>query len=727
MDLTWEHSLGKHGRKSPSLWSEENVAMPPPSPLRPWEAGDAFLEGITLLQQYPIQAAGGVDGILQTAMDLLSRREAELQAQRPALTLGARLRDTVWRGFTNQPTSPLPEVDEEEESDGEEEDIPPSDNEKATKESSGWASGFGSTVWRGITNQSAMDVPPSPIAPLTPVSPASRQGSLLPSPVQSRSVSPSPVLTSPPDQGSGLHPASASRVGSLWNYAAKLKDSDTAASLAKASSNWTAKAMDAWGNRTTNDSKSTASQAPSEGKPSAPTSPVTINLTSPFKRASMSSNGSQEAGMHSRNTSMSSGGQRDSMSYSTPPRPAFFKPVRDSFMPLPPGHSPAILPPLSPEASPSTSEGFMSKAKHLQDSLASLTGIQSPPPTTTELPKSGPRPLLLGGGSVVGQRRSITPTPSHQRQLSEAQRAPTPSHQRQYSESQHAPRPMHRDSASSASSLAPADAARLSTNWDSDSGIVTSRIVPLRRSVSPMAPTFRGPHSRTESVSSGGSGGRRGWSLVDGHDSPTMSNPDTPMSPPTMVPRRLRSPSNGSELSEGLIRIPPAPPRVNIDDMSDSSINSLNEETPSKNRKQRRPANLHIHNSSNSLLLGTAENDTLTPEHNQAPVDPVAVVTPRASAFDESGQSSPDVAGGAPGLTSGATIKRSRKVASRSNSGSGTIRRIRKASTGSRSPRRTVPVRDSDVEHGDDEGYEDLINAYDSEDMENVENVAGPR
>jgi hypothetical protein len=173
-----------------------------------------------------------------------------------------------------------------------------------------------------------------------------------------------------------------------------------------------------------------------------------------------------------------------------------------------------------------------------------------------------------------------------------------------------------------------------------------------------------------------------------------------------------------------MVRIPPAPPRVNIDDMSDSSINSLNQETPSKNRKQRRPANLHIHNSSNSLRLGTAENDTLTPEHNQAPADPVAVVTPRASAFEESGQSSPDIAGGAAGLTSGATIKRSRKVASRSNSGSGTIRRIRKASTGSRSPRRTVPVRDSDIEHGDDEGYEDLINSYDSEDMDNV---AGPR
>jgi hypothetical protein len=683
--------------------------MPPPSPLRPWEAGDAFLEGMTLLQQYPIEAAGGIDGILQTAADLLSRREAEEDAAaRPSLTLGARLRDTVWRGFTNQVSSPLPEIDEdgaETDSEDEVETVASVDEAAAAAKPAAvvapvWALNIGSTVWRGITNQSAMDAPPSPV---TPVSPMSRQHSLSPSPspVASRSTSPLPDAAAGNSEG-GLHPSTASRVTSLWNYAAKLKDSDTAASLAKTSSNWTAKAMGAW----------TATNAPAKeeapvSSSSPPTSPVASTLGSFFKRTSTSSNGSQDAGpgLHSRTQSVSSN-PRDSLReenpYSPPPKPAFFRPVRDSFLP---GQTTALLPPTSPEPSPTTGEGFVSKAKHLQDSLASLTGGSTPP----KAPAAGPRPLLLGGrGVVVGGGRPpppvaavVTPTPPHhQRQWSDAHRPP--------------PRIAQRDSQSSVSSLAPADAARRSQNWDSDSGVVTSRIVPLRRSVSPMAPTFRAPHARTESVSSSGSGGRRGWNLVDA-GSPPSSAPGTPLSPPIMVPlHRPVARSSGTSSIEGMVKIAEGP-QVLVEDTSESSAQ---EDVPLAQQRLRskrsKPAGLRIDSQHPSGVAASPDRATLTPE----PDEVVAAATPRAAMFTESTRSSPDEAesGGATGLNSGATIRRARKVSARSNSGNtGTVRRVRKVSTEGRSPRRTT-ARESEAEHGDDEGYDDLLSAYDSED-----------
>jgi hypothetical protein len=274
--------------------------MPPPSPLRPWEAGDAFLEGMSLMQQYPVEAAGGIDGILQTARDLLSRREVEAEAAQRAATsgIGARIRETVWRGFTNTPASPLPEIEENTTEDeyGEESSEESRQARNPQAPSSAWTAKLGQTVWRGITNQAAMeDVPPSPIMPSTPTS---RQSSVSPlaSPARSPLASPGQAPGELPTEGSNLHPSSATRVTSLWNYANKLRDSDTAAALAKTSSNLTAKAMDAWTQR--------SSRAPEVASDSQPTSP-TKTIGGLFKRASLGSNGS---GSHSRATSVSSGG-----------------------------------------------------------------------------------------------------------------------------------------------------------------------------------------------------------------------------------------------------------------------------------------------------------------------------------------------------------------------------------------------------------------------------------
>ena len=55
---------------------------------------------MVLLQAYPIQAAGGIDRVLQTATDISQRRVEETMMHRTeGLTLGARLKASMWKGF----------------------------------------------------------------------------------------------------------------------------------------------------------------------------------------------------------------------------------------------------------------------------------------------------------------------------------------------------------------------------------------------------------------------------------------------------------------------------------------------------------------------------------------------------------------------------------------------------------------------------------------------------
>ncbi|KAJ4495657.1 regulator of Vps4 activity in the MVB pathway-domain-containing protein [Lentinula lateritia] len=523
--------LGKNEPKSPSLWTDEAAGVPPPSPLRPWELSDAFLQGMALLQHYPIQVAGGIDSVLQTASELRHRREdeAKLAAINP-LTFGDRLRLSVWKGFTNQQASPERSPSPSELS---EDDQDASGNDTETQQlivDSGLTSRLATTVWKGITNQTAMEPPPSPLSPITPshspsqntrTSPAifiddtsesnielgsneskltsrlaatiwkgiTNQTVMEPplSPLElSRSSSPSVPHTpsSPSIVVTESEPTASTSKGwssstSLWNYAEKLKESNAAATFSKVSSNWQAKALaSSW---------STRKSSTTENHSIRPHSVDPLRHSDPH----------QDSWFKSTETRRTSVPDPDrSEIYSPPARPAFFKAPRDTMVFH--GNGPVVDVPSSPELSPSSEGGLMQKTRNLQASLAALTRSSEitpvAPATPQPRPKSGPRPLLLGSTSVI--------TPRGERPISRSENStplngPTQWNEVMQTRNKH---PVHRDSLSSVSSLSPSDAlARNRSEYDSDSPAPVSRKIALnRKSISPMA-----PHARTGSIPAG--------------------------------------------------------------------------------------------------------------------------------------------------------------------------------------------------------------------------------
>ena len=747
--------MGKSGRRSPGLWTDE-TSLPPPSPVRAWELNDAFVEGMALLQIYSIEAAGGVESVLQTAAELAQRREQLLRT--PAVinaSLGSRLRDTVWKGFTNQLSSPnsspdTSDSDEEQEiDDGDQTETPPA---ASAPTSSGLTSRWANVVWRGITNQ---EPPPSPISPLTPapVSPS------LPSPHSARSRD----TLAPPSPGS------------LWNYADKFKDSDTAATLAKVGTNWRVKAMQAWSSR------GNSTQSPSDSS-----SLQAVNKP----RSGSVSDGSHQKGDDDNRRSSLPGPDRKEL-YSPPARPAFFRPPRDSWLPQP-RRSP-VSSPTKPDTPPSAADSAAVIAKGMRDSLASFAGIHTTPSPKPEV-KKGPRPLLLSTSSLITGGTSTPPTvrpPSvairgHQRDWSEVLRSK--------------PHLSHRGSQSSLSSMS--DVAGRSrgieprSNRESDA--TESRVVPLHRaSVSPMAPAFRTHRGRPTSPTSSSDRGtlspsagiermasrslsavrdrpddsaRRGWSRRDIPDSPHT----IPASPPPPTPPSSRF-FNGIEvtgaesqrgsmvLTESNVRAlePPVhikkivrkktpPPSLQLEDTSDSSF----AQTPSRSpraRSKRNPArvaNLRIQKSDSNIMLHNSP-DLKTPSPNtlappEWPEDHDSAMTPRATMFDMAHDSHDGHQSSSASPPSPRSPKRVRKISTEGNSegyvrtrkvsSEGRVRKVsndihegrmrkisadghptrtRKVSTESREPRRTT---ESAAEEGDDEGYDDLLSAYESED-----------
>ncbi|KAJ7740722.1 regulator of Vps4 activity in the MVB pathway-domain-containing protein [Mycena maculata] len=417
--------LGKSGRRSLSLWTEENASIPPPSPIRAWELGDAFMEGMSLLQLYPIEAAGGIDRLLQTASDISHRRQEEGKTTKnDSLTLGARWTNSMWRGLTNQ--MPSPDISPPESEDQQDDEQHKGDDDETTdaEPSSGLTARLASTVWRGITNKTSMEPPPSPLTPISPMPP--------PIPIRS------PWPSSKEEEGTQSQPE-APVTATIWNYAGKLKDSDAAATLAKVSSNWRAKALlGTWGTRG-------SSPQSTQDKPLPEAAFVPRHASLPT--------------MH-----------RPEM-YSPPSRPAFFHPPRDSVIGL---SSRPISPPTSPPWSPQSEGGFFNRTKNLQDSLAALTGSPAPLPPPA---KSGPRPLLLGSSRITATPRNRPESVSERGQVADGQW-------------QHVPRGkghnLQRDSQSSASSLSPLDVV-----GRGDLNVPSRRVALNRRSVSPMAPISR--------------------------------------------------------------------------------------------------------------------------------------------------------------------------------------------------------------------------------------------
>ncbi|KAF9264775.1 hypothetical protein L218DRAFT_202911 [Marasmius fiardii PR-910] len=650
-----------------------------PSPLRPWELGDAFSEGLSFLQNYQIESAGSIDQVLQVAVDFRLRREEEGRTSREtSLPLGARLRVTMWKGFTNQLSSPERSPVASDDEDEAENEQAENDLQRTGNSTTTLTSRLASTVWRGITNQSSMEPPPTPVTPLSPAIPVP--------PRSDRSSDES----GPPPPSSSPH--------LLWNYAEKLKESDAAATFAKVSSNWRAKAlMTTWGRRHTDCNDAQKATPPTNA--SAPPTPLLGFKPGEARRGSLPDIDPDD-------------------SYSPPPRPSHFRPPRDSM--IFPGSGRTIVP-SSPELSPQSDSAFLQRTKNLTSSLAALT--RSETADTSPKLKAAPRPLLLNSSSLL--------TNSRERPVSRSENS-TPvlgQPSGQWSHVTTRVRASHRDSQSSISSLSPSDALSrpIKSGWDSDGS--TSRKVPLNRtSISPMAPHSRtssfarlSQSSETSSVSPTSQAPPSvSWSRVDLPDSPSI--PRTPIGSPSArnhvvtINEPEESLPTGSIMSSSTIS-PLHPDKQLAKIAIPSSLNpetseSSAAETPHKSprsprtrskRHPARPTNLRIQDSGrrspNSLVVDW-------------PSEQDAVLTPKASEFGDSPSTSPTSQKSPLPVrkTSGDTIRSPfRKLSTE-----GQEPRPRKISTGSRT-KKNPRARDSAAEEGDDEGYDDLLSAYESE------------
>lgn len=659
---------------------------------------------------YPLETAGGIDSVLQTAVELRRRREEESKAAKTSGALSSRLRDTIWRGFTNQgtstPASPdLSDNSEEELKSRNQGDETESPHVDTTSLAPSFTSRLANVVWQGITNQTAMDVPPSPIspAPSTPASP-------LP---PSSPVSPAPHSPASPVPPISPISESSSAPSSLWSYAEKLRDSDTAASLAKASTNWKVRAMQAWNTR------KSASSSPNPSSPKDSRETV-LEGTSPAE------------GAIRREGSLSDTFRTEA--YSPPARPAYFRPPRDSMLPQP--RRSLLSSPISPDSGDETASA---KLNNIKDSIASLAGLVATSPSIPS-PKPGPKPLLLNSSSLL--TRAAAPSPPI--------RSP--------------PTRLRADSSSSAGFPAYVTARPIRSHdsqseWESDA--TESRIVPLnRRSVSPMAPQSRIGHGRLYSSSSEKGGARqelflnggpyspsvrsdgstgRGWGKIDTLDSPATLSLSPPLHTPpsaaltsftdsgpvhqrspliTPEPdiRVLEAPSQGRKL----VRKKTPPPL--LDYTSDSSV--VLEAPPRSPRLRSKRSPQHLSKlqvqKSGPFEVTTSPNRLALPELSD---DHDSTVTPRATAFrernGENSASSASPKSPIPGL------QRARKLSSDSRKASGDTfePRAGKISSSGHSPRtrkvsetRSAKQTESAAEEGDDEGYDELLNAYESED-----------
>jgi len=582
---------------------------------------DPFLQSMSFLQTYDLKFVGGVDRILQTAAELAQRRQLQpVASQSSALNLKSRF------NFWASANTPISNGSQETSNN-------PSSSEVQNKpRPNSLASQITDTVWRGITNQIAMeDEDPSPPA------------------------SDSPVETQSQVQDTGaLSPAS-----NIWGYAEKIKDSDALATLSKVSTNWRAKGI-------------------LSGWRSAVTSSTTVQPSS--NTENNPGHGSAAATRHTKPSETQG-------LFSTPSK----------------SREP------SPLQSPQSAGSLVDKTK-------SIFSARSPPST----PKSGPKPLLLNSSRLSYSHGPRSSTDGHYINT------PDSGERDEWAEVMKLKRHhFHRESQSSASSLSPSDAfirnpkpAR--SDWESDT--TTSRIVPLnRRAVSPMAPHFRRPSSRASSASSG------------------IHSP----------PAKLKSPLHESSLIDVVIKgKAPSPPETEPESSDTTSyqanaasrnlsLKSYNPEDapirpgiPARSarvrtRRHPRPANLQIPDIPRTVTASEPKSSESSkglkvewPTDNQD-----NATTPRAANFDSEEHSSSRSPRRSTSKRDPERLRKvstdnineelPRKVSARSRKVSGETREANKS-------RRASPAED-----GDDEGYDELLSAYESEDTNH--SILGPR
>lgn len=660
--------LGNARQGTHSLWTNDvdHSYRPQASP-SPLNGNDAFMEALSFLQVYNLKYVGGVERILQTAFELSQRREKEaLPSAYPPVSLANQLRANIWKGFSLQQPSPSKLVPPLPKPSGDHDlnDGSDTDTSAGTSYQSTFTSQITTSLWRGITNQTAMEGSPSP------------------------PPSPDPATHVATDQD---HNAQA--VSSIWGYAEKLKDSDAVASLSKVSSNWRAKGLlSSWG----------ISASPPTGAPELKANSTPGTFESVARRGSLAI---------------------------SPPR-IFSPPPADPSFPKKPE-----------DFSAPNNKGLMEKTK-------SLISIVSPPASAT---KSAPKPLLLNSSSSVVS--GLKTSNGHPRSASAGDMSMPDTDEwadvmrlkRQH---------FHRDSQSSISSLSPSDIlgrGMKSSRSDRDSDTGGSRIVALnRRSISPMAPNFRvtpsRPSSRNSSISSDIHSPplhtKSPLQLSSSRDylPPTLglathsSSGQIITSPPgtssTMASFSSRETEDSDTTSNELpsSKKPSWKKSIERTDSEDTHnsgpIGALGRSPRLRSKRHPRPANLQIHDTQRARIA--AEQKTPSPSNLTVewPIDDQdSVTTPKAGSFDSDDYIS----------VSSGTMKsprRSRKISSNGqdrlpkNSSElederrtrkiPTLHRTRKVSTESRD----VPKgrRESAAEEGDDEGYDDLLSAYESED-----------
>jgi len=629
------------------------------------------MEALSFLQNYDLKYVGGIERILQTSSELSQRREKEtINSAYSTVSLANRFRANIWKGFSPQKSSPseaVPQIPStiDDHTDGDDREI------SRTAYQPTFASQITTSLWRGITNQTAMEGSPSP-----PSSPPS---------------SPGPTVGVVMNQDRNKQAAS-----SIWGYAERLKGSDAVVTFSKVSSGWRAKGLlTSWGMNS--------------GSP--PGSPELKSNSTPVNFESI--------------------------------------PRRD----LPPTSPPRIFsPPLVQLADPSlqklqeveapSNTGLMEKTK-------SLMSMVSPP---APAPRSAPKPLLLNSsssivsGSKVSNRHPRSSSAGYMSTPETDEWADVMRLKRQH---------FHRDSQSSISSLSPSDAfgrGLKSGKSDRESDTGGSRVVALnRRSISPMAPNFRAqsrPSSRNSSTSS------------DIHSPPLHSKsplqrssswknlpPMSALGPHGSPGQIISSPvaittspmgffsvkeSNKAEITSNELPSPSRKPSrkksipspESEDTPNSAPIVTLGRSPRLRSKRHPRPADLQIHDGQRSRVSAEQKSPNSSNLTVEWPVDDQDnIATPKASSFD-----SDDCISRSPATTK--SPQRSRKISSPSDKGRlrknslefEDEKRTRKSSTGHRKRKistesRVVPRvrRESAAEEGDDEGYDELLSAYDSE------------
>ncbi len=386
--------------------------------------------------------------------------------------------------------------------------------------------------------------------------------------------------------------------------------------------------------------------------------------------------------------------------YTPPPRPAFFRNPRDSFVPLE-----AIAPPLSPvevaqhddsSQGEKSIGGLLEKTRNLQSSLLSLGRTSSPktlPPATS---KTAPRPLMLSSSSLITSKSSgrsrVTPPPNISSREDWADVMKLRNSQ------------LHRDSISSVSSLSPSDAFHRKSEYDSDAS--ASRVVPLnRQSVSPMALMSKSRRSRPPSTASTASSEQPAPSTptkevtTEHQDIVNVASPKDEVTPNGKADAPIVE--GHASLTRKSYRRKPQPALAPSGDTSDSSIGNTNSRAARLRNKRYPPrlSNLHKENTPQVEDSRKASPSNLTVPWPSEDQD--MAVTPKASTFDQ------NIPPQSPLKSPKTREERSRKISNSS--------RHRKLSNSNRETIVHHNRSDSMAEDGDDEGYDDLLRAYESE------------